>query len=52
MDYWCSLWFWEYNDAYSLPTRSEYWDEVEQLLDVSDDKLDKNTLRLTSATNE
>ena len=24
-------------------TRSEYWDEVEQLLDVSDDKLDKNT---------
>lgn len=45
MDYWCSLWFWEYNDAYSLPTRSEYWDEVEQLLDVSDDKLDKNTLR-------
>lgn len=45
MDYWCSLWFWEYDDAYSLPTRSEYWEEIELLLNVSDDKLDKNTLR-------
>lgn len=45
MDYWCSLWFWEYSDAYSLPTRSEYWEEIELLLNVSDDKLDKNTLR-------
>lgn len=52
MDYWCSLWFWEYNDAYSLPTRSEYWDEIEQLLDVSDDKLDKNTLRALARNTE
>lgn len=45
MDYWCALWFWEYKDAADLPTRSEYWREVENLLDVSNDRLDSNTIR-------
>ncbi len=45
MDYWCALWFWEYEDAAALPTREEYWQEIENLLDVSDDKLDANTRR-------
>lgn len=43
MDYWCSLWFWEYKDADSLPTRQEYWADIEALLDVDDDKLDNRT---------
>ncbi len=43
MDYWCSLWFWEYKDAESLPTREEYWADIEALLDVDNDKLDKRT---------
>lgn len=43
MDYWCSLWFWEYKDAMSLPTRQEYWADIEALLDVDDDKLDNRT---------
>ncbi len=43
MDYWCSLWFWEYKDADSLPTREEYWADIEALLDVDDDKLDNRT---------
>ncbi len=34
MDYWCSLFFWEYEDAASLPTRQQYWDDIERLLDV------------------
>ena len=43
MDYWCSLWFWEYKDVDSLPTRQEYWADIEALLDVDNDKLDNRT---------
>ena len=43
MDYWCALWFWEYEDAYDLPTRQEYWADIEALLDVDNDKLDTRT---------
>lgn len=43
MDYWCSLWFWEYKDAAKLPTRTEYWREIENLLDVDDNLLDTYT---------
>ncbi len=43
MDYWCALWFWEYKDAYDLPTREEYWADIEALLDVDDAKLDTRT---------
>lgn len=34
MDYWCSLFFWEYKDFADLPTRQEYWDDIERVLDV------------------
>ena len=43
MDYWCSLWFWEYKDADTLPTRQEFWGDIEALLDVDNDKLDTKT---------
>ena len=43
MDYWCALWFWEYEDANDLPTREEYWADIEALLDVDNDKLDTRT---------
>lgn len=51
MDYWCALWFWEYQDALALPTREEYWREIENLLDVSNDKLDRNTQRAMAGAN-
>lgn len=51
MDYWCALWFWEYQDAAALPTREEYWREIENLLDVSNDKLDRNTQRAMADAN-
>lgn len=51
MDYWCALWFWEYQDAFALPTREEYWREIENLLDVSNDKLDRNTQRVMAGVN-
>lgn len=34
MDYWCSLFFWEYKDLVDLPTRQEYWDDIECILNV------------------
>lgn len=43
MDYWCSLWFWEYADADSLPTREQYWADIEAMLDVDNAKLDSRT---------
>jgi len=43
MDYWCALWFWEYDEANDLPTREEYWADIEVLLDVDNDKLDTRT---------
>lgn len=43
MDYWCALWFWEYDDANDLPTREEYWADIEALLDVDNSKLDTRT---------
>lgn len=43
MDYWCALWFWEYKDAASLPTREQYWADIEALLNVDNDLLDSRT---------
>lgn len=43
MDYWCALWFWEYADAESLPSREQYWADIEAMLDVDNDKLDSRT---------
>lgn len=43
MDYWCSLWFWEYKDADALPSRQEFWGDIEALLDVDNAKLDTKT---------
>ena len=50
MDYWCSLWFWEYKDAVSLPTREEYWADIEALLDVDNEKLDNRTRKALERT--
>lgn len=43
MDYWCALWFWSYDDTLSLPTREEYWKDIEVLLAVDNDRLDSRT---------
>jgi len=43
MDYWCALWFWEYDEAMNLPTRQEYWGDIEALLDVDNSQLDTKT---------
>lgn len=38
MDYWCSLWFWDYEDADLLPTREEYWRDINGILGLDIDK--------------
>ena len=45
MDYWCALWFWDYDHADELPTRSEYWNDIEAMLNVSDETINKRTKR-------
>lgn len=45
MDYWCSLWFWNLEDAGDLPNREQYWNDIEAMLDVSDEKLDTRTVK-------
>lgn len=32
MDYWCALWFWPVDAASHLPTREEWWFDLEMLL--------------------
>lgn len=34
MDYWCSLWFWDVRDAKDLPTRREWYEDLEQILNI------------------
>lgn len=34
MDYWCSLWFWDMREAEYLPKRSEYIDDILNLLEI------------------
>lgn len=51
MNYWCALWFWEFDDAAQLPSRDEYWTDIEGILgiDFSTGKIkDDDTLVLTA----
>jgi hypothetical protein len=32
MDYWCALWFWSVTDAETLPTRDEWWYDLDLLI--------------------
>lgn len=45
LDYWCALWFWEFDDAHQLPTRREYWSDIEAILKIKDAEIDSRTAR-------
>ena len=49
MDYWCTLWFWEYSDAASLPSREQYWSDINAMLNVPDELLNKATAKAMKA---
>jgi len=47
MDYWCSLWFWDMRDAKNLPNRSEWHQDLVQILNI-----DMSALELPSSESE
>ena len=47
MDYWCALFFWEYKDLADLPSRQEYWDDIERILNI--DVKQEATVRFSNA---
>ncbi len=42
MDYWCSLWFWDARKIVDLPSRTEWYNEVEKLLGIDLTRLGEN----------
>jgi hypothetical protein len=40
MDYWCSLWFWDVRKVKDLPTREQWYNEVESILGLDFEKLE------------
>lgn len=34
MDYWCSLWFWDVRDAKDLPSRTQWYEDIMQILNI------------------
>lgn len=43
MDYWCALWFWPLEKADQLPSREDYWRDIDAMLNVSDEQLNART---------
>lgn len=41
MDYWCALWFWDMRKADLIPTRQQWYDEVDQILNLDLEQLTK-----------
>jgi hypothetical protein len=39
LDYWCSLWFWDVRDVRLLPNRTEWYNEVESILQIDSNEL-------------
>lgn len=61
MDYWCALWFWDVRDAKDLPTRRQWYDDIEQILNIdlqtihpveliNEDKTEAESMHNTAAT--
>jgi hypothetical protein len=38
LDYWCSLWFWDVRQADELPTRTQYWNDISEILELDTNK--------------
>ena len=42
LDYWCSLWFWDVRDVALLPKRTEWYNEIESILQIDSTELKNN----------
>jgi len=43
LDYWCALWFWPIEKADQLPSRQDFWLDIDAMLNVSDEQLNAST---------
>ncbi len=50
MDYWASLWFWDVENALSLPTRAQYLNDIKKLIDLSDEEIEQQVSILQQNT--
>ncbi len=39
MDYWCSLWFWDVREAVELPSRKQWYEDVQNILELDLDEV-------------
>lgn len=53
MDYWCSLWFWDMREAAELPTRQQWYDDLEKIINIDLNQIELEyeevTIDLTAA---
>jgi hypothetical protein len=38
MDYWCSLWFWDMRQAFELPSREQFWNDIINIIELDTNK--------------
>jgi hypothetical protein len=46
MDYWCALWFWDMRDAKELPTRQQWYDDIEKIINIDLSLLEEDTVEI------
>lgn len=46
MDYWCALWFWDMRDAKELPTRQQWYDDIEKIINIDLSLLEEEALEI------
>ncbi|MFD1162055.1 Eco57I restriction-modification methylase domain-containing protein [Hwangdonia seohaensis] len=46
MDYWCALWFWDMRDAKELPTRQQWYDDIEKIINIDLNLLEDDDLEV------
>ena len=46
MDYWCALWFWDMRDAKELPTRQQWYDDIEKIINIDMDLLEEDAIEI------
>ncbi len=35
LDYWCALWYWDFENAADIPTRETFWNDIENIIGLN-----------------
>lgn len=46
MDYWCALWFWDMREAAELPTRQQWYDDIEKIINIDLSLLEEDAIEI------